>query len=132
MMTLVREQERVDSADQREPQPGGIERRRGLRIAQCRPVKVFEPTSARYIPGHTEDISATGLRVELPVSAPVLPGKLINVHVGLSSNGERLANRRQMIPAKVVWIDRGRTSGARTMTLGLEFLASISAQLDAA
>lgn len=130
MMTLVREVPPLDRATE----PAHIERRRGLRIAQCRPVKVFEPTSARYIPGHTEDVSATGLRIELPLSAPVVPGKLINVHVGLSSLGETLANRRQMIPAKVVWIDRSSrgSSERKTMTLGIEFLASISAQRDAA
>ena len=44
----------------------GAERRRGLRISQQRPVKVFEPSSARYFPGQTADISATGLRIELP------------------------------------------------------------------
>jgi hypothetical protein len=130
MMTLVREPQGTEP--QRESNSISIERRRGLRIAQCRPVKVFEPVSARYLPGHTEDVSATGLRIELPLSAPVLPGKLINVHVGLSSNGEVLANRRQMIPAKVVWIDRRNANGGRTMTLGVEFLASISAQRDAA
>jgi hypothetical protein len=132
MMTLVRDVPQGDRANATEP--ATIERRRGLRIAQCRPVKVFEPTSARYIPGHTEDVSATGLRIELPVSAPVVPGKLINVHVGLSSLGETLANRRQMIPAKVVWIDRNNrgSSERRTMTLGIEFLAGISAQRDAA
>ena len=47
-----------------------------------------------------------GLRIELPLSAPVGVGRLLNVHVGLSSSGESLANRRQMIPARVVWIDR--------------------------
>jgi hypothetical protein len=131
MMTLVRDVPPLDRANANEP--ATIERRRGLRIAQCRPVKVFEPTSARYIPGHTEDVSATGLRIELPVSAPVIPGNLINVHVGLSSLGEVLANRRQMIPAKVVWIDRtSRGSKRKTMTLGIEFLAGISAQRDAA
>ena len=38
------------------------ERRRGLRIRQNRPVKVYEPTSARYFGGQTCDISSTGLR----------------------------------------------------------------------
>ena len=108
-----------------------VERRRGLRIAQNRPIKVLEPTSARYFGGQTADISATGLRIELPVSAPVRPGKVLSIHVGLSLAGESLANRRQMIPAKVVWVDRSNGSTGK-LTAGIEFLASIAAHLDAA
>lgn len=128
MMTLVKEY----SDEKAGQQETGVERRRGLRIAQSRPVKVFEPSSARYIPGQTQDVSATGLRIELPVSSPVIEGKLLTIHVGLSNVGQSLANRRQMIPARVVWIDRSRASESRTMTAGLEFLASIAAHLDAA
>jgi hypothetical protein len=108
-----------------------VERRRGLRIAQNRPIKVLEPTSARYFGGQTADISSTGLRIELPVSAPVRPGKVLSIHVGLNLAGESLANRRQMIPAKVVWVDRSRGSTGK-LTAGIEFLATIAAHLDAA
>ena len=108
-----------------------IERRRALRVAQQRPIKLYEPTSGRYLGGQTHDVSATGLRIELPVSAAVRPNKLVTVHVGASSSGASLANRRQMIPAKVVWVDRSREIGGR-LTAGIEFLASISAHLEAA
>jgi len=37
-----------------------------------------------------------------------------------------------MIPARVVWVDRSNESTANTLHAGVEFLASISAQLDAA
>src|SRR5438874_13642519 len=82
------------------------ERRRGLRIRQARPIKLYEPAGARYFGGQTEDISATGLRIELPASAPVLPGNVVNVHVGLNDTGRTLANRKSMLPAKIVWVDR--------------------------
>jgi hypothetical protein len=110
----------------------GIERRRGLRIQQTRPIKVFEPTGSRYFGGQTQDVSSTGLRLQLPCSMPVCPGKLLSIHVGLSETGQTLANRRNMIPARVVWVNRPRQSDARTLSIGVEFLASISAQLDAA
>jgi hypothetical protein len=120
----------VEQSEKRTGKRGGAERRRGLRISQQRPVKIYEPWSTRYIGGQTHDVSATGLRIELPVSAPVIEGKLVTIHVGLSDQGESLANRRHMIPARVVWIDR---SGAGSkMTAGVEFLASIAAHLDAA
>jgi hypothetical protein len=110
---------------------GGSERRRGLRIAQARPIKVFDPGVSRYFGGQTHDVSATGLRLELPANVPINTGKLLSIHVGLNGVGQPLANRRQMIPARVVWIDRS-DEGSATLCAGVEFLASISAQLDAA
>ena len=110
----------------------GIERRRGLRIQQTRPIKVFEATASRYFGGQTQDVSSTGLRLELPIFMPLRPGKLLSVHVGLSVAGNPLANRRNMIPARVVWVSRPPETDARTMSVGVEFMANISAQLDAA
>ncbi|MGD0137719.1 MAG: PilZ domain-containing protein [Tepidisphaeraceae bacterium] len=115
-----------------EGEASAIERRRGLRIQQTRPIKVFEPTGSRYFGGQTQDVSSTGLRLKLPCSMPVCPGKLLNIHVGLSETGQALANRRNMIPARVVWVNRPQQTDARTLSIGVEFLASISAQLDAA
>ena len=107
------------------------ERRRGLRIRQNRPVKVFEPGTGRYFGGKTEDISATGLRIELPVWANVRPGETLSIHVGLSRKGETLANRRQMIPARIIWVNR--EMGRRPhLEAGVEFLSSIAAHLEAA
>ncbi len=108
------------------------ERRRGLRIRQHRPVKVFEPAASRYFGGQTEDISSTGLRLELPTNTPVRPGKLLNIHVGLGQCGETLANRRQMIPARVVWVDRSVMAERGRVVMGVEFLSSIAAHVDAA
>lgn len=108
-----------------------MERRRGLRIEQNRPVKVYEPCSTRYFGGQTCDVSSTGLRIELPASATVRPGKLINIHVGLNDRGQALANRRAMIPARIVWVRRPDAAAPR-LTAGVEFVASIAAHLDAA
>ena len=106
------------------------ERRRGLRVRQARPIKVYEPAGARYFGGVTEDISATGLRIELPASSDLRPGKIVNVHVGISQGGFSLANRRGMIPAKVVWIAAGESLAV--VVAGVEFIPSIAAHLDAA
>jgi hypothetical protein len=110
----------------------GAERRRGARFKQTHPIKVYEPGISRYFGGQTHDVSSTGLRLELPSAMPVRPGKLLSVHVGLSEQGQPLANRRQMIPARIVWVDRSADLSQRTLSAGIEFLASISAQLDAA
>jgi len=110
----------------------GIERRRGLRIEQDRPIKVFEPAGSRYFGGKTQDISSTGLRIELPSHAMVREGETLAVHVGLSDRGHSLANRRQMLRTRVVWVDRSANNAAGKMQVGVEFLASIVASLDAA
>ena len=124
---------RDEQADGWAAEHGG-ERRRGLRIRQQRPVKIFEPLGARYFGGQTEDISATGLRIELPAFATVREGETLSIHVGLDHKGQTLANRRQMIPARVVWVRRLRSRRDRpgTIEAGVEFMTSIAARLDAA
>ena len=109
-----------------------IERRRGLRVRQQRPVKVFASAAARYFGGQTEDISATGLRIELPRHVPIESGDTLNIHVGLNQFGQPLANRRQMVPARVVWVNRQDNRISGRIEIGIEFLTSIAARLDAA
>jgi hypothetical protein len=111
--------------------PSDSERRRGLRIRQERPIKAYVPSACRFVGGWTEDVSVTGLRLSLPASAPVKEGSMLTVHVGLSSGGEPLVNRREMMPARVVWLERG-DDGSSSMSVGVEFSASIAAHLDAA
>lgn len=107
------------------------ERRRGLRICRDRPVKVLDVFAGRYVAGHTRDISATGLQVQLPASTGVRTGGIVHIHVGLNQTGEALANRRQMIPARVVWVSRS-LAARQTINIGVEFVATIGAQLHAA
>jgi hypothetical protein len=110
----------------------GAERRRGLRVRQQRPVKIFEPLGSRYFGGQTEDISSTGLRIELPAYALVRPGETLSIHVGLSLRGETLANRRQMIPVRVVWVSRHAAGATGKLEAGVEFMANIATRRDAA
>lgn len=107
------------------------ERRRGLRIRQNRPVKIYEPAAARYFGGQTHDISSSGLRLELPVSTPIRPGRVVSIHVG-SEHGESLANQRQMHSARVIWLDRENSTSRGRMLVGIQFLAAIAAQANVA
>lgn len=113
------------SMDNPTDQKSGRDRRRGLRIAQVRPVKVFDPASSRYVGGQTQDVSASGLRIELPIGSPILPGRLVHVHVGVSAGPEGLVQRRGMMPARVVWIDRSR--GGVNMTAGVQIVSHAEA-----
>lgn len=130
-MLLISEQPGVEN-EGAEGLAEGIERRRGVRVRQQRPVKIFASAAARYFGGQTEDISATGLRIELPSHAPLDCGDTLNVHVGLNQLGQPLANRRQMIPARVVWVNRQDNRITGRIEVGIEFLTSIAARLDAA
>lgn len=103
------------------------ERRRGLRIRQSRPVKLYEPGIGRYFGGETSDISASGLRVEMSAGTPVRVGRTVNVYVGLGIS-ESVVNRRSMRAARVVWVDR--TEGR--VVAGVEFLGVAAAAMDAA
>lgn len=127
--TGVMESERFERKESR-GEPRGAERRRGFRIRQTRPIKLFEPVGARYLGGQTQDVSSTGLKIELPASGALQVGHVVNVHVGLSALGQSLANRRQMIPSRVVWLRPGMERGR--ILAGVEFMSSIAAHLDAA
>ncbi len=106
------------------------DRRRAIRVRQHRPVKVFEPAANRYLGGQTHDVSSTGLRLELPLWTHISAGRLISIHVGASDRGQSLANRRQMITARVVWVNRDVEQ--RCLTAGVEFTTALTAHLDAA
>jgi len=104
------------------------ERRRGLRIRQERPVKVYEPRTSRYFPGQTADISASGLRLTLPLSTPIIPGATLCLHVSSSHSNCTFASRRQMIEARVIWTTRSGTH----LLAGLELLPTAAIQSHAA
>ncbi|MDB5295519.1 MAG: hypothetical protein JWO31_1502, partial [Phycisphaerales bacterium] len=60
-------------------------------------------------------------------------GDALNVHVGLNGGGQSLANRRSMIPARVVWVNRAPTAAGRpTVEIGVEFLNRLAAHVTAA
>jgi hypothetical protein len=131
-MLLVCENTAVLEADEFQlDDETNADRRRGLRVRDERPVKIFEPVGGRYFGGKTEDISATGLRIELPAWAHLRAGDALNIHVGLNGRGQTLANRRNMIPARVVWVNRAPTAQA-VMEAGVEFLNHIHARVHAA
>jgi hypothetical protein len=117
-MTLVRDQDRIDDTMY-------LDRRRAVRLAQQRPVKVYEPAASRFFPGQTRNVSATGLQLEFPQFVQLRPGRLINVHIGIETGGQPLANRRSMVPARVVWMNTDAES--QKLVVGVEFLTYVTA-----
>lgn len=94
-----------------------LERRRGLRIKQERAVKLYEPRTARYYPGQTADISASGLRLSLPLSTPIIAGNTLSLHIASNCS---FASRRQMVEARVIWMRRESSE----LVAGLELLSA--------
>jgi hypothetical protein len=113
------------------PDKRPTERRQGLRIRQERPVKVYEPRLGRYFGGHTRDASATGLRLELPASASLAAGQLISLHVGGDMPGESLVRNHEMVPGRVVWLNRDDAVRGRLLA-GIQLLQRQAAAMDAA
>ncbi|MFI5379314.1 MAG: PilZ domain-containing protein [Tepidisphaerales bacterium] len=107
------------------------ERRRGFRIPQDRPVKVYEPAVGRYYGGKTHDLSGTGLRIELPVSTPLVAGRIVNLHIGNYEPGESLVADREMVPARVIWLDRNDMVRGRLLA-GVQLLKRAAMAMDAA
>jgi hypothetical protein len=107
------------------------ERRRGFRFRQDRPVKIFEPAVSRYFGGKTQDLSPSGLRLELPLSTPVRAGRIINIHVGNYDPGEEIVSNRDMVPARIIWIDRTEAIRGKLIA-GVEFLKRAALAMDAA
>ena len=128
-MLLVRDEIGTDYDQDMDTANG--ERRRGLRVRQSRPIKVLDLCAGKIFGGQTRDISATGLQIELPAHAPVCVGDLLSVHVGIGTGGLSLANRRSVLPVKIVWIDRSNTD-EQTLTAGVEYATTIGAQRHAA
>lgn len=104
-----------------------LDRRRAPRISQQRPVRVYEPAASRFFVGQTLNVSSTGLQVEFPPFVQLPPGRLINVHIGIEEGGQPLANRRSMVPARVVWSE-STTKGRECVRVGLEFLSFTTAR----
>ncbi len=104
-----------------------LDRRRAPRVGQDRPVKVYEPSASRFFGGRTRDVSSTGLQLEFPAFVQLRPGRLINVHIGIQKGGQPLANRRSMIPARVVWMTPDATNPEKLL-VGVEFLSYITAK----
>jgi hypothetical protein len=119
-MVLVSDREVVDDVLH-------LDRRRAPRVEQARPVKVYEPAASRFFGGRTRNVSSTGIQVEFPSFVQLRPGRLVNVHIGIHEGGQPLANRRSMVPARVVWMNADPNADG-TLVVGLEFLTFVSAR----
>lgn len=108
--------------------PMTLDRRRGGRVNQSRPVAVYEPYASRFYGGETLDVSATGMKLRLAGWVKLPVGRIIDLHAGTETGGLPLANRRRAILCRVVWARLDETGEKPQMVAGVEFLSSINAE----
>jgi c-di-GMP-binding flagellar brake protein YcgR len=106
-----------------------LERRKGVRVKIARPVRIHEPITGRHMAGRTRDISASGLRIEMPITNAIRVGETISVVLGTLSNSGLIRNRKPTISARVVWIKRDAKLVRPMLTAGVEFTVEPDAQV---
>jgi len=111
-----------------EPETLTLERRRSGRIAQIRPVTVYEPYASRFFGGQTADVSATGMKLRMPAWVKLEPGRIIDLHAGAESGALPLPNRRKAVVCRVVWTHLDESADKPQWVVGVEFLSAISAE----
>lgn len=109
-----------------------LERRRSNRIRLVRPITLVDALHGRHVSGKTRDVSACGLRVEVPAALNVRPGDSITVDVSSLAGTGLLDNRRNTVAARVVWTRRQNKLVRPMLTVGLEFITELDAQLNVA
>jgi len=133
MMTLA-----IDTIDADDEIDGpndslAFERRRGGgRVRIARPVRVVEPHGGRHLAGRSRDVSASGMRVELPFTNAVEAGDTVSVHVGTLAGAGPLRGHRSTLEARVVWVRRDTRMLRPLVTAGLEFVMGWDARYNVA
>lgn len=109
-----------------------LERRGATRIRISRPVRVIDLSICRHAAGRSRDISATGMRVEIPATNAIQVGDTIHVDVGTLSGAGPLAGRPRVIPGRIVWIQREAKMVRPMLTAGVEFEVDQDAMMNVA
>lgn len=109
-----------------------IERRSATRVRISRPVKVINLSVGRHAAGRSRDVSATGMKIEIPVTNSIREGDTIHVDVGTLAGIGPLVGRPHLIPARVVWIEREHKLLRPMLTAGVEFALELDAMINVA
>lgn len=111
-----------DHAELEETDVLSLERRHQARVAQLRPVRLFESYAGRFFAGVTVNVSVDGMCVRLPASIDLRPGRFVTLH-GVAS-GMRLASGvAHAMTARVVWT-AADPEDAESVCVGLQLYAA--------
>jgi c-di-GMP-binding flagellar brake protein YcgR len=124
----------AESLDTYEPgyEPMFLERRRGVRVKLARPVRVHEPTTGKHLAARTRDISASGMKLEMPLTQAIQPGEHLTLTLGTLAGAGIVKSTKPTITARVVWVKRDGRMVRPMLTAGVEFCSDSDAQVNVA
>ena len=104
--------------------PNGDERRRHPRYPLATNMQFHHGPSRREVPARSVDISAGGIRMYVPVSAPVRPGQPVRMNMGAICRPELIGTDRKSVDGTIVRVDRSRLTTTGYMSIGIRFAAA--------
>jgi c-di-GMP-binding flagellar brake protein YcgR len=113
-------------------EPMFLERRRGVRVKLARPVRVHEPTTGKHLAARTRDISAVGMRLEMPLTNAIQPGEHLTLTLGTLAGVGLVKSTKSTITARVIWVKRDGRMVRPMLTAGVEFCSDSDAQVNVA
>ena len=97
------------------------DRRLYVRYPMATTVEFYHGPSRRYFRAQTVDISAGGVLMYVPASAPVAPGHPIRLTIGSRNRPELAGLSSRPLDATVVRVDRQRMLSHGMLPVGVRF-----------
>ncbi len=106
---------------EREPETF-VEHRQSNRIDMQWPVSCWVPDANRFFNGKTVNVSKGGVKVSLPMTAPVRAGSTIEINFPRTVNLARKKGQFARIKmGKVIRVDRNTITSGATIGIAVEF-----------
>ena len=104
--------------------PSDQERRQYRRYPLATGLQFHHGPSRREIPARSVDISAGGMRMCVPATAPVSPGQPLRVNMGGTCRPELAGMGDKPVSATIVRVDRNGLITTGHLTIGVRFAAA--------
>jgi len=104
--------------------PNGDERRRHPRYPLATGMEFHHGPSRREVPARSVDISAGGIRMYVPPSAPVRPGQPVRMNMGAICRPEMIGMSRKSVNGTIVRVDRNGLTTTGCLSIGVRFAAA--------
>jgi len=104
--------------------PNEDERRRHPRYPLATSMQFHHGPSRREVPARSVDISAGGMRMYVPPSAPVSPGQPVRMNMGAICRPEMIGIGRESVNGTIVRVDRNGLTTTGHLSIGIRFAAA--------
>jgi hypothetical protein len=100
-----------------------VEQRRDVRTSLSWPVSVWVPKANRFFNGQSANISKGGVFIKLPMTAPIVPGTIVEINFPRTTALARQKGQYARIKqGKVVRVDREGLLDEASIGVGIAFL----------